>query len=632
MPLQVGATLDQGRYQIEAVLGRGGFGYVYRAREKLTGETVAVKELVPQLVSEPEMVHRFIQEARATLRLTHPNIARTFTIFQDEGTYYLAMEYLAGGSLADRLRRGPVPLEEAVRIVSDLCAALEYAHRLGVIHCDLKPANVLFDAQGNVRLADFGVAHVSDQLMTLRVHTGTGVTMGTVRYMAPEQLEGVRDDPRVDIYALGAILYEMLAGRPYLDFETETTPAAQMRNIQRIQQQPPRPLRAVNPAVPEWLALVVDRALRKAPAERFPTAAALRQALQSPEVPGLQPVLAPSPPPRVVIPPPPPQRQPPSPLPQKRRWSNWTWGLLGGLVVLLLFLAVGLLVLLLNLDQEEARGTSTAFVQATPSVYPGSPTHPPTLVPSSTATVPATPTPTNPPSLSRIEQEKIFLSQVQWRSQNGWPIFAYYTESPPNLDGFLDTAHEWTGSEYRVEHVVHKPENWQGMDDLSAVFYTAWDDDFLYVGLVIRDDRHVQRSHGKDLFNGDDVEIQIDTDLMGDFRNTKLNQDDTQIGVAFSDLAIGAYEAYCWLPPPLEGPVQIKAVARPFENGYVLEMAVPWEVLNLVPELKRPYGFCLNLSDNDHPAQRIQETMISTSPNRKWGDPTTWGTLVLADW
>ncbi|MGQ9599033.1 MAG: protein kinase domain-containing protein [Anaerolineae bacterium] len=628
MPLQIGATLDQGRYQIEAILGRGGFGHVYRAREKLTGETVAIKELVPQLVSEPEIVHRFIQEARATLRLTHPNIARTFTIFQDEGTYYLAMEYLAGGSLADRLRRGSVPSEEAVRIVSDLCSALEYAHRLGVIHCDLKPANVLFDAQGNVRLADFGVAHVSDQLMTLRVHTGTGVTMGTVRYMAPEQLEGVRNDPRVDIYALGAILYEMLAGRPYLDFETETTPAAQMRNIQRIQQQPPRPLRTVNPAVPEWLALVVDRALRKAPAGRFPTATALRQALQSAEVPKVQPVLAPGPSAQVMIPPPPPRRVSPSLQPRERKQDMGRWGVIGGLALLLVLLVVGLLALLLNLDQDQTKITPTPFQPTAIAAYPGSPTYPP----ASTPTMTLTPIPTNPPPLSRIEQEKIFLSQVQWRSQNGWPIFAYYTQIPPNLDGLLDTAQEWTGGEYRIEHVTYKPENWQGPDDLSAIFHTAWDKNFLYMGFVIRDDQYVQPFHGKDLFNGDDVEIQIDGDLMGDFHSTELNQDDAQIGLAFSDLQAGKHEAYRWLPSSLAGLIDIKAAARPAAEGYVLEMAVSWDALNLAPDLKKPYGFCLNLSDNDHPTQRIQETMLSTCPNRKWSDPTTWGTLVLADW
>jgi serine/threonine protein kinase len=189
------------------------------------------------------------------------------------------MEYLPGGSLSDRLRGGLLPVDEAVRIASELCAALDYAHSQGVVHCDLKPGNVLFDSDGDVRLADFGIAYVSEQMMTRQVHTGTGAVMGTVRYMAPEQLEGVRADPRIDVYALGTLLYEMLAGRPYLDFETETTPAAQMRNMQRIQSSPPRPLREANPAVPDGLARVIDRALQKQSEQRYASVAALGEAL-----------------------------------------------------------------------------------------------------------------------------------------------------------------------------------------------------------------------------------------------------------------------------------------------------------------------------------------------------------------
>jgi serine/threonine protein kinase len=282
MALQPGQILDNGRYRIARLLGRGGFGFVYLAEDSHLGTAVAIKELIPALVADELFVERFIQEARATLRLAHPNLVRARDVFQDGGNWYTVMDYLPGGSLADRLQRGPLAVDEAVRIAIDLCLALSYAHAQGVVHCDVKPANVLFDSQGKAHLADFGVAHVSDQLLTHRVHTGTGAVLGTVRYMSPEQLEGVRDDPPLDIYSLGALLYEMLTGQPHLPFETETTPAAQMRNMQRIQGQLPRPLGTVNPAVPDWLAQVVDQALRKMPAERFPTAEALRIALQHP--------------------------------------------------------------------------------------------------------------------------------------------------------------------------------------------------------------------------------------------------------------------------------------------------------------------------------------------------------------
>jgi serine/threonine-protein kinase len=331
--LQRGTILDN-KYRIEDIIGRGGFGHVYRAREQLTGETVAIKELIPGL-GDQEMVQRFIREARATLRLTHPHIARTYGIFQDRGTYYLAMEYLPGGSLADRLQRGALSVGEAVRIAIDLCEALTYAHDKGVVHCDIKPANVLFDEDGEVRLADFGIAHVSEQMMTRQLFTATGAAMGTVRYMAPEQLDGVRDDPRLDIYAVGAMLYEMLSGRPYLDFEDETTPAAQMRNVQRIQSEPPRPLRAVKRRVPVWLAQVVERALRKAPEDRFATAEKLGRALlrkSATSRTGKATASAAS-----------------SAAKARLFWSNvpgWAWGLGGAAVMGLLALVVGVAFLL----------------------------------------------------------------------------------------------------------------------------------------------------------------------------------------------------------------------------------------------------------------------------------------------
>jgi hypothetical protein len=393
MALGPGDTLLNGQYRILRLLGRGGFGFVYSAQEQLTGETVAIKELVPALVADPKMVQRFIQEARATQRLTHPNIVRTHNIFRDAGNYYLVMEYMPGGSLADRLQRGRLGVADALRIMAELCTALGYAHQRGVVHCDLKPANVLFDVQGAAHLADFGISHVSDELMTRQVLTSTGMTMGTMRYMAPEQLEGVRDDPRVDVYALGALLYEMLAGQPYLNFEAETTPAAQMRNMQRIQHEPPRPLRLANPEVPAWLAQVVERALRKEPAERYADAGALAAALAR-----RREVAAPAAPHRALAAP-------------RRSLPAWFWPAVGGAVALLLIVVAGTVVLLGSgsgggqastpqasppiLAQATAAATSTATPTATPRPLPSETPHPtaaPSQTPAPTATEPPAPT------------------------------------------------------------------------------------------------------------------------------------------------------------------------------------------------------------------------------------------------
>jgi serine/threonine-protein kinase len=408
--LEDGTVLDN-KYRIEGTLGRGGFGYVYRAREHVTGELVAIKELVPSFVDNPEMVQRFIQEARATLHLTHPHIARSYGIFQDGGTYYLAMEYLPGGSLADRLRRGALQPPEAVRIATDLCTALAYAHEKGVIHNDIKPANVLFDEDGEVRLADFGIAHVSEQMMTRQVYTAAGTAMGTMQYMAPEQLEGVRDDPRVDVYAVGALLYEALAGRPYLSFDTENTPAAQVRNVQRIQSESPLPLRDVNPGVPDGLARTVERALRKSPDERFASARAMREALQRQAAPSAP--VASSPPPT------PPGRvmggEGDGAAPWVPDWVTrlpaWSW-IVGAVAVLAIF-AVGLILILAPTEETPATAQPTpgptdaaalAPTTAAPATEaPGEPTS--TLEPTWTATMEPTSTATSTPAATPTKEE-----------------------------------------------------------------------------------------------------------------------------------------------------------------------------------------------------------------------------------
>jgi WD40 repeat protein/formylglycine-generating enzyme required for sulfatase activity len=263
--LQRGHLLDNGRYSIVRILGRGGYGFVYLGGDTRLREPVAIKELIPALVDDPATVKRFVQEARATMRLTHPNLVHTHDVFQDGDNWYTVMDYLPAGSLSDRLGSSPLPMDEALQIMADLCAGLAYAHAHGVVHCDIKPANVLFDEQGRVRLADFGIAHIPAEFSSRSWRTDTGFVAGTLCYMSPEQTDGVRDDPRVDIYALGVLLYEMLAGRRYLDFDTRNTPSAQAKNIDAIKTQMPEPLADV----PGELSAVVMRALAKDPEKRY---------------------------------------------------------------------------------------------------------------------------------------------------------------------------------------------------------------------------------------------------------------------------------------------------------------------------------------------------------------------------
>ena len=270
MALNPGTTLVNDRYRIVKLLGRGGFGFVYLAQDTLMDEDVAIKELIPALIDDETVLKRFITEAKAAMRLRHPNIVVTYNVFADGENYYLVMEYMPGGSLEDLLRqRGKLNIAQALRVMADICAALAYAHSMGIVHCDIKPANVLFAADGTARLTDFGIAYISPELLSRSWRTPRDFAAGTLLYMAPEQVDGVRDDPRLDIYALGAMLYQMLTGRPYLDFDLRETPGAQADNVNRIRHQMPVPPRTVNPAIPEWLESVVLKALTKEPGHRY---------------------------------------------------------------------------------------------------------------------------------------------------------------------------------------------------------------------------------------------------------------------------------------------------------------------------------------------------------------------------
>ncbi|MBL8134046.1 MAG: protein kinase [Anaerolineae bacterium] len=197
-----------GRYAVEAVLGQGGMGKVLRARDVLTDQRVAIKQLLVEM-AHPELLERFRREGEALRALQHPNIVMFLDAFEDSGTPYLVMEYLPGGDLSGLLHGGPLDLARGLRLAIDLADALTRAHKLDIIHRDLKPANVLIAADGTLKLSDFGIAHFGRQTRV----TGTQDLIGTVDYMAPELLRGEEPDARSDIWAFGVMLFEMAAGR-----------------------------------------------------------------------------------------------------------------------------------------------------------------------------------------------------------------------------------------------------------------------------------------------------------------------------------------------------------------------------------------------------------------------------------
>ena len=250
------------------MIGEGAFGRVYRGLDRRLERAVAVKVIKPWWAEDGGWVERFQREAQLLARVSDPGIVQIFDIGDaQEGPYYVA-ELVEGESLAERLRRGPLPPAEALAVSEQLCGALASAHAQGVVHCDVKPANVLLTPDGRVKVGDFGVARLADA--TSQAPSAT--LAGTPRYMSPEQARGRRPTPATDVYSAGVVLYEMLAGEP--PFAGGSPVELGVRHLQDL---PPRlPAR-----VPAAIREVVERALAKDPAERYPDGAAMAAALRT---------------------------------------------------------------------------------------------------------------------------------------------------------------------------------------------------------------------------------------------------------------------------------------------------------------------------------------------------------------
>jgi len=265
-----------GRYRIERELGRGGMATVYVAHDERHDRPVAIKVLRPELAAALG-AERFLREIAITARLDHPHILTLIDSGEADGFLFYVVPFVRGESLRSRLaREKQLPVAEAVRITQQVASALDYAHRQGVVHRDVKPENVLLH-EGEAMVADFGIALALQAAGGGDRLTGTGISVGTPEYMSPEQAQGSRElDARSDVYALGAVLYEMLAGEP-----PHTGPTAQAI-IAKLLTQPPTRLQVVRGDVPPAVASAVATALAKVPADRFGSAGAFAAALSAP--------------------------------------------------------------------------------------------------------------------------------------------------------------------------------------------------------------------------------------------------------------------------------------------------------------------------------------------------------------
>ena len=260
------------RYEMVRHIARGGMAQVYLAKDLLLDRPVALKVLFPELSVDRAFVERFRREAKAAANLSHPNIVSIYDWGQGDSTYYIVMEYVDGPTLSSLLRArdgvaSPLDPERAANIAAAVAAALDFAHRRGVIHRDVKPGNVLIDDRGQVKVADFGIARAVGTSEDL---TQTGSVMGTATYFSPEQAQGFHVDPRSDVYSLGVVLYEMATGKPPFTGDSPVSIA-----YKHVKEAPPSP-RSLNPAVPAALEAIILKALAKEPEARYQSAEDMR--------------------------------------------------------------------------------------------------------------------------------------------------------------------------------------------------------------------------------------------------------------------------------------------------------------------------------------------------------------------
>ena len=262
------------RYEIQNRIGRGGMADVFLARDVLLDRPVAIKVLFPEFATDPNFVERFRREAQSAANLNHPNIVSVYDWGKYSNTYFMAMEYVQGRTLADILRaNGHVSSVQAAEIASEVSAALSFAHRNGVVHRDIKPANILIGSAGAVKVADFGIARAMNSATENNL-TQAGSVMGTATYFSPEQAQGAQPDPRSDLYSLGIVLYEMVAGKP--PFTGENPVGIAYKQVHDA----PQPLNQLVADVPRPFEAIVAKLLAKSPDTRYPDADALRDDLR----------------------------------------------------------------------------------------------------------------------------------------------------------------------------------------------------------------------------------------------------------------------------------------------------------------------------------------------------------------
>jgi len=267
--LSPGSTLA-GKYKIIEVSGRGGMGIVYKAEDTKLKRNVALKFLPPELIQDEEAKERFVLEAQAAAALSHPNICTIHEIDEEEGKSFIAMEYVEGQTLRAKIEKGPLGLDRALDIAIQVAEGLEEAHKKGIIHRDIKSANIMVTEKGQAKVMDFGLAKVKGGTLLTR----EGTTLGTVAYMSPEQAQGKEVDHRSDIWSLGVVMYEMLCSQ--LPFKGDREASI----LYSVVHEEPKQLKEIKRDLPPELQQIINRALRKRPESRYVSSAEMLKDLK----------------------------------------------------------------------------------------------------------------------------------------------------------------------------------------------------------------------------------------------------------------------------------------------------------------------------------------------------------------
>jgi serine/threonine-protein kinase len=262
------AARQIGKYRIKGELGRGGMGAVYLAEQLGLGREVAIKELIPSAAADPTALARFMQEAQVMARTSHPNLVQVHDLEQIGEANYIVLEFVRGKSLRERVNQGAIPLPQTFAVMHGVLQALDYAHKRSIVHRDMKPENVLLSDEGAVKVADFGIARLTDDSGAGSTATKTGTTVGTPQYMSPEQVASSKVDGRSDLYSAGIMFYELVVGQPPFTASESDGPFTLMA---KHVQAPPKPPSVYKPGLDLRLEEVILKSLSKRPEERYQT-------------------------------------------------------------------------------------------------------------------------------------------------------------------------------------------------------------------------------------------------------------------------------------------------------------------------------------------------------------------------